>query len=261
MSSPPDSSFFTPTCQVFSIPQLDGNLSFSSSCSFTSSSMDLLQLSSSTTSLDKSWYSQKSHCGTTLSHCNESENYIPVFTGHRPEPEHITRQPPVRKVIRRENRCIQALSLPTILSYNMRSLWGKIRSLATVIHERSWEIIFLSEVWEKRENKSHKHKIEELLEMSNISYISTPRQGSKRGGGAAIAISSNKFSVKKLNIFIPTPLEIVWAMLRPIEHTGDIRKITSRTEQGHTRVPSISFHFDLSKIPSWLCSPNCKNSI
>ena len=187
--------------------------------------MDLLQLSSSTTSLDKSWYSQKSHCGTTLSHCNESENYIPVFTGHRPEPEHITRQPPVRKVIRRENRCIQALSLPTILSYNMRSLWGKIRSLATDIHERSGEIIFLSEVWEKRENKSHKHKIEELLEMSNISYISTPRQGSKRGGGAAIAISSNKFSVKKLNIFIPTPLEIVWAMLRPIEHTGDIRKI------------------------------------
>ena len=25
---------------------------------------------------------------------------------------------------------------------------------------------------------------------------------------------------------------------------------TSRTEQGHTRVPSISFYFDLCKIPS-----------
>jgi hypothetical protein len=30
--------------------------------------------------------------------------------------------------------------------------------------------------------------------------------------------------VAKLNIFIPQPLEIVWAMMRPINPTGDIRK-------------------------------------
>ena len=61
--------------------------------------------------------------------------------------------------------------------------------------------------------------------MRNISYISTPRPGAKRGGGAAIAFNPKKFSVSKLNIAIPTPLEIVWALMRPNEPTGDIRKI------------------------------------
>ena len=145
--------------------------------------------------------------------------------GYRPEKETIRRYPAVRQVIRRENKCIQALSLPTILSYNMRSIWGKIRSLAEDMHEREGEICFLSEVWEKQENKKHKQKIVEMLEMSNISYISTPRPGAKRGGGAGIAINTDRFSVTKLDITIPKPLEIVWAMLRPIEHTGVIRRI------------------------------------
>ena len=61
--------------------------------------------------------------------------------------------------------------------------------------------------------------------MANIHYISTPRPGVKRGGGAAIAIHSSKFSVSKLNIPIPKPLEIVWALLRPKEHTGVIKKV------------------------------------
>ena len=61
--------------------------------------------------------------------------------------------------------------------------------------------------------------------MRNISYISTPRPGTKRGGGAAIAYSTDKYSISKLNISIPKPLEIVWALLRPSEPTGDIRKV------------------------------------
>ena len=135
------------------------------------------------------------------------------------------RQFPIRRVIRRENRCVEALSLPVILSYNMRSIWGKLANFAEDVHERSGEIIFLCEVWEKSENKKHQRKIEELLEMKQISYISTPRPGAKRGGGAAIAFSSDRFSVAKLNIPIPKPLEIVWALLRPNIPTGDIRKI------------------------------------
>ena len=231
LTPPPKPCSPLPTSHVISIPQLDGNVSFSSSCSSASnSSLDLMEESScsmsnpSNNSLYKSWFSQISDENTVLS-SSESENYIPVLVGHRPLKEHVTRQPAVRTVIRRENRCVQALSLPVILSYNMRSIWGKIRSLATDIKERDGEIIFLSEVWEKSENRQHKQKIEEMLEMSNISYISTPRPGAKRGGGAAIAISSSKFSVTKLNILIPTPLEIVWALLRPIEHTVKIRRV------------------------------------
>ena len=61
--------------------------------------------------------------------------------------------------------------------------------------------------------------------MKDVSYISTPRPGEKRGGGAAIASRTSRFSVSKLNIAIPKPLEIVWALLRPTVPTGEIRKI------------------------------------
>ena len=61
--------------------------------------------------------------------------------------------------------------------------------------------------------------------MGGISYMSTPRPGAKRGGGAGIAYNPKNFSVSKLNITIPKPLEVCWALMRPIEPTGDIIKI------------------------------------
>ena len=91
--------------------------------------------------------------------------------------------------------------------------------------ERDCDILFLSEVWEQSENRKHQFKIEEMLEMKGIKYFSTPRPGAKRGGGAALAINPNKFNVSKLNISIPKPLEIVWGILRPVDPTGEIRKI------------------------------------
>ena len=227
-SSPPQNT----STSNYIIPQLDGNISNDSSFSSSNCSSDntVHSISSNLSSvsnnevhtMEQSWFSQISECDTAQPNVPSS---IPVMVGYRPKKETISRHPAVRQVIRRKNKCIQALSLPTILSYNMRSIWGKIRSLAEDMHEREGEICFLSEVWEKQENKKHKQKIVEMLEMSNISYISTPRPGAKRGGGAGIAINTNRFSVTKLDITIPKPLEIVWAMLRPIEHTGVIRRI------------------------------------
>ena len=91
--------------------------------------------------------------------------------------------------------------------------------------ERQCPVSFLSEVWEKSESPKHKKKIEEMLELKNISYISTPRPGVKRGGGAAIAFDHRKVLISKLNITIPTPLEIVWALCRPQVSSGGIKKI------------------------------------
>ena len=82
------------------------------------------------------------------------------MVGHRPDKVSSDRQPPVRRVLRRENKCIQALSLPTILSYNMRSIWGKLSSFAEDMHERDCQISFLCEVWEKSENRKHQMKNE-----------------------------------------------------------------------------------------------------
>ena len=61
--------------------------------------------------------------------------------------------------------------------------------------------------------------------MKGIKYISTPRPGAKRGGGAAIAARLEKFSLSKLNIPIPGSLEVVWGLLKPKVITGKITVI------------------------------------
>ena len=70
----------------------------------------------------------------------------------------------------------------------MRSLIPKINNFAIDMEERESDISFLTEVWEKLENRKHQFKLEELLEIKGIQYISTPRPGTKRGGGAAAPI-------------------------------------------------------------------------
>ena len=75
----------------------------------------------------------------------------------------------------------------------MRSLIPKIGNFSLDMKERAVDISFLTEVWQQAENKKHQFKLEELLEMEGVQYISTPRPGSKRGGGAAIAVGLDSF--------------------------------------------------------------------
>ena len=149
-------------------------------------------------------------------------NKIPVQISHRPKIQIIERPPPARKTIRRDKKSIQALSLPNISSYNMRSLFGKIQNLSEDMNIRLTDISFLTEIWEKKENKKHQFKIEELLEMGGIKYVSTPRPGPQRGGGAAIAVRTEKFIISKLNIPIPKSIEVVWGLVKPKKITGRI---------------------------------------
>ena len=215
---------------------MDGNHSFTDSDVY-SSSLDI-----SVTNTNLSIYSSCNE-SSNFSECNSFENSwfsqysdleshlpgdaIPVIVGHRPVKPGPDQRKSACRVIRRENKCVQALTIPTTLVYNMRSIWSKLNNFSEDMIERSANICFLSEVWEKSENKKHQAKIEEISEMKGISYISTPRPGAKRGGGAGIAfnLNQNMFTLSKLNISIPKPLEVVWGLLRPIEQTGDIRKI------------------------------------
>ena len=151
---------------------------------------------------------------------------ISVQLGYRPSKSIcISRLPPVRKTIRRDNKLLQAVSLPKMSSYNMRSLMPKIGNFGTDMEDRNCSISFLTEIWQKTENRKHQFKLEELFEMRGMKYISTPRPGARRGGGAAIVVNTETFSISKLNISIPNNLEIVWGLLRPIEVTGKITKI------------------------------------
>ena len=180
--NPPPPLSVNSSLNICKIPQLDGNnsiFSLNSESSLNDSSISSLSSSIlANNPAENSWFSQISECDSAQPHL-VSKSPISVIIGHRPIKTFSERETPVRNVIRRSNKCIQALSLPTILSYNMRSLWGKLNSFATDMEERSGEISFLCEVWEKSEDLQHQNRIEEMLEMHNVSYISTPRPGAR----------------------------------------------------------------------------------
>ena len=181
-----------PKSCVINIEQLDGNMSLSF--------------------LDMSLVESESEC-------------ITVHTGYRPPKTVSPRLPSTLKTVRRDNKVLQGVSLPKLSVYNMRSLLPKVESLGTDMLNRSCSLSFLTEVWTKSENKKHLYKIEELFELRGIEYVSTPRPGNRRGGGAAILINTEKFSISKLNIENPASLEVVWGLLRPSEISGKISKI------------------------------------
>ena len=61
---------------------------------------------------------------------DQNEQKIPTQVGFRPSKIIHERPLHSRKRIVRDNKQIQALSLPTLTCYNMRSLFGKILSLS-----------------------------------------------------------------------------------------------------------------------------------
>ena len=152
-------------------------------------------------------------------------NPIQVHWGYRPSKVNFEHLPHSRKTIRRDNKTIEALALPKLANYNMRALFSKIQSFSEDMRERKTDVCFLTEVWEVKENKKHQFKLEEMFEMRGVKYISTPRPGTQRGGGAAIAVRTDKFLISKLNIPIPKSVEVVWGLVKPKIITGKISVI------------------------------------
>ena len=54
-----------------------------------------------------------------------------------------------------------------------------------------------------------------MLELNGLKYISTSRPKTTKGGGAAIVVNLEKYSVEKLDIIIPSNLDVVWGLLKP----------------------------------------------
>ena len=206
---------------------MDGMLSDSVISNETNCSSSPLSSPSSTVIpvYENSWFSQSDNS------ILEEAFSIPVIVNNRPSsslPLRMNRKTwksDNNITIKRDNKHVEALSLPTFSVFNMRSIWSKLSSLAEDMTERETDFSILSEVWEKKENLDHKKHIEEVFEMKGMKYFSTARPGLKRGGGAAITVKSDKFNISKLNIEIPTPLEVVWGLLRPKILTGSVSKI------------------------------------
>ena len=73
---------------------------------------------------------------------SESTINIPVQVGYRPIKVIYERPLPSWKTIRRDNKTIQALTLPKIANYNMQSLFSNIRNFWLDILERPTDIGF-----------------------------------------------------------------------------------------------------------------------
>ena len=171
----------------FIIPQYDGlNLSLSD-CSISVTDLSLILSNSSISSIcnlsnEESWYSQDEP-SILLDH-----QHIPVHISLRSQENHQHQKPhPDRKhsnniTVRRDNKLLEAMSLPVFSVYNMRSIWSKLSSLAEDMDNRDSDIAILSEVWEKKENVRHQNKIVELFELRDTKYFSTARPGAKHGG-------------------------------------------------------------------------------
>ena len=108
-----------------------------------------------------------------------------------------------------------ALNLPTVATYNARSLFPKLENFKTDMIERAISVSFVCEIWEKSESKEHISQIESMLELHGLKYISTSRPKTTKGGGAAIVVNLEKYSIEKLDVNIPNNLDVVWGLLKP----------------------------------------------
>ena len=110
-------------------------------------------------------------------------------------------------------------------TYNVRSLFPKVGNFKIDMLERGISVSFISEIWEKSEDKEHIKHIETMLELDGLKYISTSRPNNKKGGGTAIIVNQDRFSVEKLEITIPNNLEVVWGLLKPKFKSFKFKKI------------------------------------
>ena len=87
------------------------------------------------------------------------------------------------KTIRRNNNVCQALSLPSIMNINPRSIYNSVDQFRTFIEQQNISVIFMSESWE-REYLS----LNELIQLENYQVISNVFQRKGRGGRPALIV-------------------------------------------------------------------------
>ena len=115
--------------------------------------------------------------------------------------------------------------LPVVTVCNIRSFFPKQNNWKTDFFEHKGDISMLCELWQKTEDNKHMYYIEQMLQMEGLQYYSTTRPKGKRGGGAAIIVNKERFTVQKLNIQIPSKLEIIWALVKPKFEAAQIKNI------------------------------------
>ena len=127
-----------------------------------------------------------------------------------------------------ESTTREMLIMPTVASYNMRSLIPKINNFKDDILERGIDCAFLSEIWENSESEKHQYELEKLFQLHGLQYFSSTRPKNKKGvsyGGTAVVVNLKNFTCERLPLKTPSNLEIVWCLLRPRVKTTKFKRI------------------------------------
>ena len=122
-------------------------------------------------------------------------------------------------MIKRSNKLIQALNLPTVMNVNPRSVYNKVNEFHAFVEEEEIDCVFMSESWE-RPNQP----LEEIIHLPNHVVISNPHQRKGVGGRPALMINTTKYYVKNLTqnlVKIPWGVEATWAIITPKNITSD----------------------------------------
>ena len=134
--------------------------------------------------------------------------------------------------IKRSNKVVEALQLPRVANINPRSIYNKIEEFTTYIKEKEIDLVFLSESHERTypTKNGDKQTLSEIIDLDDYIVISNPFQRKDKGGRPALVINNQKYQVQNLtqtDISIPWGVEIVWAVLTPLNNTfeSSIQKI------------------------------------
>ena len=127
------------------------------------------------------------------------------------------------KTVKRSNRIVQALELPSCMNINPRSVYNKPEELTAMIQEEEVDCTFLSESWE-RPDFTLQQLLPDLVE--DFEFITNPhaRPSGRQGGRPAIIIRKDKYRIKNLTntlVNIPWGVEATWASITPKNVTQD----------------------------------------
>ena len=148
---------------------------------------------------------------------NES-NVIPVHISANRSPAPCKpglsdRGEPVRITVKRNNKIIQAISLPVVMNINPRSIYKKSVEFSLLLDQYNADVICMSESFE-RESKP----LQEFLNFENYEVISMVKKRDFKGGNPAILINKQKYIIRKIcpdPITVPIGVEAIWALISP----------------------------------------------
>ena len=129
---------------------------------------------------------------STQSSSNYSETIqVHISQNRRVINRNVENRKPIRKVIKRNNQVLHALSLPVVMNLNPRSIYNKTDDLKLIIEQYEADIVFLSESWE-RDNLT----LKDIIDIDGFDIISTVKSRDFTGGNPALIINSKQTKEK-----------------------------------------------------------------